>query len=179
MKFIVLKIDTGYQEFEFKYQLELFKLWIASGEVFKCTGDNREVIDYLKKNANNICNNSDASIAINWDSKYFQVILTQENPEFSYKGMSVSIIDYNLKEIPLEIKKEEDPLYPVDSKWNHIKYGKGHIVKDREEMCKDDEVMFYADDSFPFPNTDPNAKYTGWTNLTKINIVNKSDLEKR
>lgn len=100
MKFIVLNVDTGKEKFEYFYQYSVFFDIIFEGNNFVISEENPAIVDYLIENSNDIVDNSGSNIAIGYNSPTFELTLdtlNEDSLEFSYKGISVSIQEMNVR----------------------------------------------------------------------------------
>ena len=96
IKFLVLTVN----EVEFVAQYDLFEF---NGIEFSISGVNKEVTEYLFMNKEDILNNSGSNIAIECTGNKFKVTLDEETPEFSYKGVSVSIQEMYVRPVEKDV----------------------------------------------------------------------------
>ena len=96
MKFLVLKIDTGSRGFEKKLQLDLVQELLYVSSEFSIDGTDKYIAEFLMKESTDICNNSNANLAIEVDNDNFKIYIDINHLEFFYEGISLEIVDYNL-----------------------------------------------------------------------------------
>ena len=93
MQKLVLQISTKSGVYKQEDSLENFQKVIDNGEEYSFDGINQNVVLFLKENSNNIVDNSNSNIAIEYHGDKFTIVVDEQNPEFSYKNISISIIE--------------------------------------------------------------------------------------
>ena len=92
MQKLVLKIITKNEKYKQEDNFENFQKVIDNGEEYSFDGVNQNVVSFLKENSNDIVDNSDSNIAIEYHGDKFSIIVDEKNPAFSYKNISISVI---------------------------------------------------------------------------------------